>query len=231
MPGYMMQSINKPARVVLCGRSLCSRALGEYLRELASKQDAPVDIVFESCAIEDDAQVRDVDVVIVCASECSGQDDPGVFDSAQAKYPTARIIAMSPRAHAWNLVTALDSGAKGFVACGLDDITDIVSALVGVLQNEIAFSSAVSRLIVTTLRRSGVGSRATAPGTPGDGGLTDRERGVLALLCEGLSNQQIANALGLSPNTIKNHLARVYRKLGVDSRSEAVSVAMRAGVL
>jgi len=230
MSGYMMRSINRPARVVLCGRSLCSKALGEYLRGVASREDAPLDIVFESCAVDDAAPIRDADVVIVCASECSGQDDPAVFEAAQAQYPSARIIAISPRAHAWNLVTALDSGAKGFIACGLDDITDVVSALVVVLEDEIAFSSAVSRLIVTTLRRSGVGSRATAPGMSAEG-LTDRERGVLALLCEGLSNQQIAQALGLSPNTIKNHLARVYRKLGVDSRSEAISVAMRAGVL
>lgn len=226
-----LSSITSPSRVVFCGRSLCSRALGEYLKELSLRHGVPLEISFEFCEPEDAADPRTADVVLVCASECSGRDDPGVYESAQHRYPSARVIAMSPRAHAWNLVTALDAGAKGFVACGIDDITDVVSALVAVLQDEIAFSSEVSRLIVTTLRRSGVGSRPTAPVPDSGEALTDREHGVLSLLCDGLSNRQIAYALGLSPNTVKNHLARVYRKLGVDSRSEAISVAIRLSLV
>ena len=57
--------------------------------------------------------------------------------------------------------------------------------------------------------------------------LSVREREVLRLLCEGQSNKQIARTLQLSENTIKTHLARVYEKLGVNKRTEAMAVAQR----
>ena len=84
--------------------------------------------------------------------------------------------------------------------------------------------------MVTALRHSG--AVQTAKRLAGSGnGLSERESAVLSLLHDGLSNQQIASALGLSPNTVKNHLARLYGKLGVSSRGEAVSMAMRTGLL
>ena len=61
--------------------------------------------------------------------------------------------------------------------------------------------------------------------------LTDREREVLALLCEGLSAPQIAERLFLGTATIKTHLAHLYGKLGVSDRAAAVAVALRRGML
>ncbi len=58
--------------------------------------------------------------------------------------------------------------------------------------------------------------------------LSKRELACLELLCQGLSNKAIAKALNVSPNTIKTQLASVYRKLGVNSRVEAVAAATQA---
>ena len=61
--------------------------------------------------------------------------------------------------------------------------------------------------------------------------LTPRERELLRFLGEGLGNREIAEALGLTDHTVKFHLRSIYSKLGVRSRTEAVSVAVRRGML
>jgi DNA-binding NarL/FixJ family response regulator len=60
-----------------------------------------------------------------------------------------------------------------------------------------------------------------------DRGLTPRQHEVLALLMQGKSNRQIAEALGLSPNTVRVHLVTIFRVLGVSSRTEALLAGMR----
>ncbi|MEU6510136.1 response regulator transcription factor [Streptomyces sp. NPDC046942] len=61
--------------------------------------------------------------------------------------------------------------------------------------------------------------------------LTQREAEVVRLMADGLSNRSIAQSLYLSEATIKTHLVRIYRKLGVDNRAAAVSEAVRRGLL
>jgi len=60
--------------------------------------------------------------------------------------------------------------------------------------------------------------------------LTSREHEIFALLTKGLSNAEIAVQLGVSTNTVKNHLYNIYRKLGVSTRSQAFAVAAKLGV-
>ena len=61
--------------------------------------------------------------------------------------------------------------------------------------------------------------------------MTPRERQVLALLGDGLSNRRIAERLGISEHTVKFHLASVYGKLGAATRAEAVRRAFRRGMI
>jgi DNA-binding CsgD family transcriptional regulator len=60
--------------------------------------------------------------------------------------------------------------------------------------------------------------------------LSDREREVLGLICEGKSGMAIGETLGLSENTVRNHIAAVYRKIGVNRRSEAIIWARERGI-
>ncbi|QDQ80387.1 helix-turn-helix transcriptional regulator [Paraburkholderia megapolitana] len=61
--------------------------------------------------------------------------------------------------------------------------------------------------------------------------LTSREREVLGLICQGYDNEQIAEALNLAPNTIRNHVATLYSKIGVHRRSAAIVWARERGIV
>ncbi|CAN5663422.1 response regulator transcription factor [soil metagenome] len=62
-------------------------------------------------------------------------------------------------------------------------------------------------------------------------GLTARECEILDLLASGRSNKELARALGISPNTVKTHVARVYEKLGVDRRIRAIEKARQLAMI
>jgi LuxR family maltose regulon positive regulatory protein len=82
----------------------------------------------------------------------------------------------------------------------------------------------IARELFDELRRA-----AVAPSLPE--ALSRREREVLFLVAEGLSNDQIAQRLFLSLSTVKGHNSRIFEKLGVRRRTEAVSEARRRGIL
>jgi DNA-binding NarL/FixJ family response regulator len=118
-----------------------------------------------------------------------------------------------------------------------------IAELLGVASPEVAVAEARAALDVfrelgarhdadeatTVLRTLGVRSRGVpAPRTSGP--LTTREREVLALLVEGLSNQQVADRLVLSKRTVEHHVGSIFAKLGVSTRAEALAHAVRHGV-
>ena len=89
-------------------------------------------------------------------------------------------------------------------------------------------SFAVPRRVVS----GGTSTRAEASGRSRDrAALSTREFEILALLAEGLENDEIARSLHVAPDTVKAHVSRVLSKLGARSRTHAVSVALRSGVL
>ncbi len=69
------------------------------------------------------------------------------------------------------------------------------------------------------------------PSLPDDGGLTPRQRDILGHIAQGRSNKQIAFALGIRERTVKFHVAALFERLGTQSRTEALVVALRTGVI
>jgi len=65
----------------------------------------------------------------------------------------------------------------------------------------------------------------------GDGALTRRELSVLRLVAHGLGNKEVASELGISTHTVKYHLASLLSKLGVHTRTEAVTIGLRKGLV
>ncbi len=100
--------------------------------------------------------------------------------------------------------------------------------------------------IVSTLRSAAEGTQGTrrdmaasylkttshlAPHAPGQEPLTQREVEVLRMLANGASTAEVAQTLFISSKTVKNHLAHIYSKLGVESRTQAVAKAVRLGAV
>jgi LuxR family maltose regulon positive regulatory protein len=75
------------------------------------------------------------------------------------------------------------------------------------------------------------GDHSTQLSSRGGDGLTARERDVLALISQGCSNKHIARALEISPETMKSHVKRIFLKLAVSTRTEAVFRALSLGLL
>ncbi len=111
---------------------------------------------------------------------------------------------------------ALKAGANGYIlkSSTPDQILDAVREL---SSGGSPMSAHVARRVVAHLRPTG------ATGSMAESGLSDREQQVLALLAEGLLYKEISDRLGITVGTIKQHIHRMYEKLHVQNRTEAVN--------
>jgi len=116
--------------------------------------------------------------------------------------------------------SALQAGAIGYL---LKDVS--ADELAGAIRAAHAGRATLSPEAAQTLVHA-----ASQPPLPGMT-LTERERTVLVLMVEGLNNTQIAARLTVSPSTVKSHVSNILSKLGVASRTEAVSLALRHGLV
>ncbi|MCD2109032.1 response regulator transcription factor [Rhodococcus erythropolis] len=112
-----------------------------------------------------------------------------------------------------DVVRAVDAGAIGYL---LKDSTpdEIFGAVRGAVAGRSVLSPTVASRLVQQMQRP----QET---------LTARESELLSLLAEGMTNRELGKALFISEATVKTHLGHIYAKLGVDTRSAAVSVALR----
>lgn len=132
----------------------------------------------------------------------------------------AELVANPKASHVvvytWNfqpelVETALDQGVHGYLSKTLP-AGELVMALERVAAGDIVVSE----------------PRGRAPSTPGLDwpgkveGITDRESEILALITQGKSNADVATLTYLSPNTVKSYIRSVYRKIGAESRTQAV---------
>ena len=150
---------------------------------------------------------------------------------------TRRLVAAGAEARVLILTTfdldehvfeALRAGASGFL---LKDVqpAQLVDAVRIVARGEALLAPTVTRRLLDRF----AGSLPGAPGPPVPelAELTDREREVLALLAEGLSNAELAARLFLSETTVKTHVSSILRKLGLRDRVQAVVLAYQAGLV
>jgi NarL family two-component system response regulator LiaR len=130
--------------------------------------------------------------------------------------PSIQVIALTSFKEEILVQSALQAGAIGYL---LKDVTS----------EELAQAIHAAHAGRSTLSPEAAQALVHATGQPPKPGLdlTERERAVLLLMVEGLNNTQIAGRLTVSPSTIKSHVSNILSKLGVSSRTEAVTLALR----
>lgn len=123
---------------------------------------------------------------------------------------------------------ALRAGASGFLGKGVEP-ADLIAGIRVVAAGEALLSPAATRGLIARFRDDPVAGDAA--GADSLAALTDREREVLSLVGQGLSNEDIARTLHLSPLTAKTHVNRAMTKLGVRDRAQLVVIAYRTGLV
>ena len=144
-----------------------------------------------------------------------------------AEHPECKIIFLTMSEQDENLFAAIRSGAKGYLLKNLDP-SKLLASIRAVHQGESAISTAM------TLRLMDEFSRTKAPDQVADSALdvlTPREIDVLRELTSKFTNQEIAEHLVISKNTVKYHIRAILDKLNLSNRTEAAEFARKHGIM
>jgi two-component system, NarL family, response regulator LiaR len=147
-------------------------------------------------------------------------DGAATTRAIRQQFPQVQVIALTSYKEGDLVKNALEAGAIGYL---LKDVSadELAEAIRAAHAGRATLSPEAAQALVES---------TNLPPAPGLN-LTEREREVLALMIEGLNNVQIAGRLSVSPSTIKSHVSNILSKLGVASRTEAVTLALRNGIV
>lgn len=133
----------------------------------------------------------------------------------------SKVVLLSAHIDGDLVHAALSAGASGYLSKEAHR-QEICDAIVAASRGEIVVDPRIQAGLLSAIHGSALRVDAV---------LTERELEVLRLAAEGSSTAQIADALTLSPETVKSHFKALYSKLGAGTRAEAVGIAVRRGIL
>ncbi len=145
----------------------------------------------------------------------------------RAEGSTAKILVLTGRTDDRSVFESIRAGADGFLekTAGVRFIADALSR---VAAGERVFTPDQERSAVQELGRMARQSRASSVA---QASISRRELEILEFVSLGLTVKQVATRLGLSPRTVETHIAKLYRKLGVRNRVQAISRAVSLGLI
>lgn len=172
-----------------------------------------------------DAHPPDVALIDLGLPDMSGIE---VIRHAAKHHPRTDCIVVTLFDDERSVLGSIDAGAVGYILKDAE-LRDIVALVRDVHSGASPISPAIARSILRRLRGTGraMVSRTETPAAS----LTEREQDVLRMIAKGLSFAEIADALGISTHTVVTHVKKIYRKLAVNSRGEAVFEATQSGLL
>lgn len=138
----------------------------------------------------------------------------------RARLPATEIMVISVLGDEDSVVAAIRAGAAGYILKDAQPV-DLVSAIHDLVDGRSPISAAIARYIIRKVQDGSL-----RPGDVSKPLLTPRETDILWGIAKGFTYNDIANRLGLSRLTVPTHIKNIYRKLEVNSRSEAVFVAI-----
>ncbi|MGD8466093.1 MAG: response regulator transcription factor [Anaerolineae bacterium] len=159
--------------------------------------------------------------VVLMDLRMPGVDGIAAIRQIKERYPAVEIVILTTYDDDAYIVRGLRAGARGYLLkdTGRQALFDAIRAAA---RGESLLPSAVVDKVV---------ARLAEPRPAAGGDLSQREQEVLAWLADGASNREIALHLHITERTVKAHVTGIFNKLGVNSRAEAVAVALRQGLL
>lgn len=142
--------------------------------------------------------------------------------------PKTQVIIISMHSKIDYIVRAFQTGARGYIV--KESATEkLIQGIATVIKGEYFMDTSISQQVVKKL--AGLADKEIKTTDSAYGSLTPREQEVMVLVAEGLSNNDIAERLFISPKTVDNHRASIMRKLNLHSTIELVRYAARLGII
>jgi DNA-binding NarL/FixJ family response regulator len=148
-----------------------------------------------------------------------------LLELARNKLPV-KVLVLSQYDHPESIRRFVQAGASGYLL-KRTVATDLVRAIRAVMRGGLVLDPEIARSALSETAGSG---RADVPEDPYET-LTDRERQVLKLVAEGLSNKAVADALGISVKTAMSHREHLMEKLGLHNRTDLIRFALRREII
>ena len=161
------------------------------------------------------------DVVVTDHRLANGADGVAVATAVLAEAPSTSVVMLTASEDDRVLVAAIEAGCTGFVT-KTQPLGDVIAAI---------RSAAAGEALVNPTMLARVLPRLANRRNAETDQLTRRELEVLGVMSTGASNQAIADALFISRDTVRNHVASVLQKLGAHSKLEAVAIALKRGII
>jgi DNA-binding NarL/FixJ family response regulator len=214
----MMKAMPGPTRVLIVE----DHAMIAHGLQAALDRVEDLDVVGVASTIDDGdriARSQSPDVVVMDFRLPDGEAPDGIVRLAES-CPSARVLVVSALSDHRSVLRAMEAGASGYL---LKDqpLDDLVAGIRAVRAGETAVAPSLLPKLLARLGATG----------PPAGSLTRREIEILQLLADGAPNAEVARRLHLSVNTVRNHVQSILNRLGAHSKLEAVSVALREGII
>ena len=142
------------------------------------------------------------------------------------RYPQALVLVATDTTEESTIMQTVSSGANGYVL-----LSENKNGLAACLKLMLSGGSPVSPTIARTVLRTLQCRAEIRRSVPGDSPLSPRELDILRLLAKGIGFREIGEILAISPHTVTTHIKKIYRKLNVHSRGEAVYEARHLGLI
>ena len=203
--------------VILGVVRLACDALPDVL--IVAEVDNATDAMAAGADLSPDLAVVDLDLPDV--------DGPDLLRALRAGGFTGYVVAVSERSDGSTVLGAMRQGVDAYLVKP-DGLRRIGDAIRRVRDGERVIDPSLEQAAVLELGRFARQARESSEVV---GTLTPREREILELLAEGLTMQQIGRRLSISPRTVETHVAKLYRKLAVRTRVQAIARAASLGLI